>query len=165
MFSDIDPTAAGGLGATWVTWDYVAELRDLVRGKLLLKGILAAEDAEMALAYGVDGIVVSNHGGRSEESGLSTIEALADIAPVVNGRMPIILDSGIRRGPDIFKAIALGATAVGVGRPPCWGLAAMGQQGVEAVIDILNVELAQIMRQAGTASLADITGDYVRRLA
>jgi (S)-2-hydroxy-acid oxidase len=164
MFSDVDPAVAGGLGATWVTWDYVAELRDQVRGKLILKGILAAEDAEMALAYGVDGIVVSNHGGRSEESGLSTIEALADIAPVVNGRMPIILDSGIRRGPDIFKAIALGATAVGIGRPPCWGLAAMGQEGVEAVVDILNVELAQIMRQAGTASLAEITGDYVRPL-
>jgi (S)-2-hydroxy-acid oxidase len=165
MFAGIDPDVAGGLGATWVTWDYVAELRDQVRGKLILKGVLAPEDAEMALAYGVDGIVISNHGGRSEESGISTIEALADIAPVVNRRMPLILDSGIRRGPDIFKAIALGATAVGIGRPPCWGLAAMGQEGVEAVVDILNVELAQIMRQAGTASLAEITGDYVRRIA
>ncbi len=164
MFSEVDPEAAGGLGATWVTWDYVAELRDLVRGKLILKGIVTAEDAEMAVGYGVDAIIVSNHGGRSEESGLSTIEALAEIAPVVSGRVPIILDSGIRRGPDIFKAIALGATAVGIGRPACWGLAAMGEEGVASVLDILNVELAQIMRQAGTASLAEITGDYVRRL-
>src|SRR5690606_2970032 len=132
--------AAGGLGSTWVTWDYVAELRDLVRGKLLLKGIVTAEDAEMAVGYGVDGIIVSNHGGRSEESGVSTIEALAEIAPAVNGRLPIILDSGIRRGPDIFKAIALGATAVGIGRPACWGLAAMGEEGVAAVLDILTVE-------------------------
>lgn len=163
--SEIDPAAAGGLGAAWVTWDYVAELRDLVTGKLILKGIVTAEDAEMALGYGVDGIVVSNHGGRSEESGISTIEALAEIAPVVGGRIPIVMDSGVRRGPDIFKAIALGATAVSIGRPACWGLAADGQAGVEAVIEILNQELGQIMRQAGTASLAEVAaGDYVRKI-
>jgi isopentenyl diphosphate isomerase/L-lactate dehydrogenase-like FMN-dependent dehydrogenase len=164
--SEVDPEVARGLGATWVTWDYVAELRDLVQSKLILKGLVTAEDAEMALGYGVDGIIISNHGGRSEESGISTIEALAEIAPVVNGRVPLILDSGVRRGPDIFKAIGLGATAVGVGRPACWGLGADGQAGVEAVIDILNQELGQIMRQAGAASLAEISqGDYVRKIA
>jgi (S)-2-hydroxy-acid oxidase len=135
-----------------------------MEGKLLLKGIVTPEDAELALQYGVDGLIVSNHGGRSEEALISTIEALPDIAEVVNGRIPILLDSGVRRGTDVFKALALGATAVCIGRPHCWGLGAMGQEGVEAVIDILNVELAQIMRQAGVADLASITGDYVRRI-
>jgi isopentenyl diphosphate isomerase/L-lactate dehydrogenase-like FMN-dependent dehydrogenase len=164
MFEGIDPAKAGGLGATWVTWDYVAELRDKVKGKLVLKSIVTAEDAEIAKKYGVDAIIVSNHGGRAEESGVSTIEALPEVVAAAGGRMPILLDSGIRRGTDVFKALALGATAVGIGRPACWGLAAMGEEGVASVIDILNTELAQIMRQAGTASLKDITGAYVRKI-
>ena len=162
--SGIDPALAGGLGSTWVNWDYVGRLRDQVQGRLILKGIVTAEDAELALEYGVDGIIISNHGGRAEESLISTIEQVPEIAAVVNGRMPIIVDSGFRRGTDVFKALAMGATAVGIGRPHCWGLGAMGQEGVEQVVDILNAELRTTMRQAGCASIAEITDAYVRRL-
>jgi 4-hydroxymandelate oxidase len=129
--------------------------------KVLLKGIVTREDAEMAIERGADGIVVSNHGGRAEESLRPTIECLPEVVAGVSGRVPIIIDGGVRRGTDIFKALALGATAVGVGRPYIWGLASFGQDGVAAVLDILRRELQMVMRQAGTPSIAKITRRHV----
>ena len=107
--------------------------------------------------------IVSNHGGRNEETLRASIDCVPEVVAAVNGKVPVFVDGGIRRGTDIFKALALGATAVGIGRPQAWGLAAFGQPGVEAVIDILNRELAAIMRQAGTPTLADITPAHVLR--
>ena len=136
---------------------FVKRLRDALTVKLLLKGIVTREDAEVAVQHGVDGIVVSNHGGRAEESLRPTIESLPEVIDGVAGKIPVLVDGGIRRGTDIFKALALGATAVGIGRPEAWGLAAFGQAGVEAVLEILRRELTTIMRQAGTTSVNKIT--------
>ena len=137
-------------------WDYIDRLRDGIDMKLVLKGIVTAEDAELAIEHGADGIVVSNHGGRTEDSGRSTIESLGEVVDAVDGRIPVICDSGFRRGTDIFKALALGADAIAIGRPYLWGLSAFGQEGVEAVIDILARELEIVMRQAGVTSLDQI---------
>jgi isopentenyl diphosphate isomerase/L-lactate dehydrogenase-like FMN-dependent dehydrogenase len=141
--------------------NYLDRLRKLVSVKLLVKGIVTAEDATLAVNAGADGIVVSNHGGRSEETLRSTIECLPEIVAAVRGRIPVFIDGGIRRGTDIFKALALGASAVGIGRPQAWGLAAFGQPGVEAISDILDRELRIIMRQAGTPDLASINKDHL----
>jgi isopentenyl diphosphate isomerase/L-lactate dehydrogenase-like FMN-dependent dehydrogenase len=113
--------------------------------------------------HGVDGIIVSNHGGRAEESLRPTVECLPEIVEAVKGRIPVLLDGGVRRGTDIFKALALGATAVGIGRPYGWGLAAFGQPGVETVLTILRRELEAIMRQAGTPSVGSIGKNFVLR--
>jgi isopentenyl diphosphate isomerase/L-lactate dehydrogenase-like FMN-dependent dehydrogenase len=104
---------------------------------------------------------VSNHGGRAENSLRSTIECVPEVAAGVAGRAPIVVDSGFRRGTDIFKALALGATVVGIGRPYLWGLGAFGQEGVEAVLEILQRELQMVMRQAGTTTIEQIGGAYV----
>ena len=144
------------------TWDYVKRLKDATSMKVVLKGIVTREDAELALEYGADGIWVSNHGGRMENSLRSSVECVPEVAAGVAGRAPIIVDGGFRRGTDIFKALALGATAVGVGRPYIFGLAAFGQAGVETALDILDSELRMVMRQAGTPSLGRITSSYVR---
>ncbi len=109
--------------------------------KLLLKGIVTAEDASLAVEHGVDGIIVSNHGGRAEDSGRSTIESLSEVVDAIDGRVPVIVDSGFRRGTDIFKALALGADAIAIGRPYLWGLGSFGQEGVETVLDLLKREL------------------------
>ena len=129
--------------------------------KVLLKGIVTREDAELAIEQGVSGLFVSNHGGRAENSLRATIECVPEVVAGVAGRAPVIVDGGFRRGTDIFKALALGATAVGVGRPYIWGLAAFGQDGVETVLDILRAELQLVMRQAGTTSVPKITREYV----
>ena len=128
---------------------------------LVLKGIMTPEDAALAVEHGVDGLVVSNHGGRSEESLHATIAALPVVAAAVRGRIPVLVDGGVRRGTDVFKALALGASAVCIGRPYAWGLGAFGQAGVEAVLDILRRELVTIMRQAGTPTRAAITAQSV----
>jgi isopentenyl diphosphate isomerase/L-lactate dehydrogenase-like FMN-dependent dehydrogenase len=143
------------------TWDYVKRLKDATSMKVMLKGIVTREDAELAIEHGADGIIVSNHGGRAEESLRPTIESLPEVAAGVGGRIPIIVDGGVRRGTDIFKALALGANAVGVGRPYIWGLASFGQEGVEAVLRILTRELQMVMRQAGTPSIGKITRRHV----
>jgi 4-hydroxymandelate oxidase len=143
------------------TWDYVKRLKDATSMQVLVKGIVTREDAEAAIEHGADGIVVSNHGGRAEESLRPTIECLPEVAAGVAGRIPIVVDGGVRRGTDIFKALALGATAVGIGRPYIWGLASFGQDGVEAVLRILTRELQMVMRQAGTSSIAKITRSHV----
>jgi isopentenyl diphosphate isomerase/L-lactate dehydrogenase-like FMN-dependent dehydrogenase len=129
----------------------------------MVKGVVTGEDAALAIDHGADGIIVSNHGGRNEETLRATVDCLPEVVAAVKGRVPVFIDGGIRRGTDIFKALALGATAVGIGRPQAWGLAAFGQQGVEAVIDILDRELNIIMTQAGTPTLASITPKQLMR--
>jgi len=161
MFDGLDVSKVTGLYASSLTWDFVKRLKNATRMKLVVKGLVTREDAEIALAHGVDGIVVSNHGGRAEESLRPTIDCLPEIVSVVKGRVPVIVDGGVRRGTDIFKALALGATAVGFGRPQAWGLAAFGEPGVEAVLKILRRELETIMRQAGTPSIRSITRAHV----
>jgi 4-hydroxymandelate oxidase len=138
------------------TWDFVDRLRAATPMKVVIKGIVTAEDADLAVAHGAAAVIVSNHGGRAEESGRATIESLPEVVQAVRGRVPVIMDSGIRRGTDIFKAIAQGADAVAVGRPYLWGLSAFGQPGVERVLDILREELQTVMALAGTRNLAEI---------
>jgi isopentenyl diphosphate isomerase/L-lactate dehydrogenase-like FMN-dependent dehydrogenase len=111
--------------------------------------------------HGLDGILVSNHGGRATETGRATIEALPEVVAEVGGRVPVFVDGGIRRGTDVFKALALGAKAVGIGRPFLWGLGAFGQAGVDRVLEILQGELKLAMGNCGTATVADITRAYV----
>ncbi|HEY5666052.1 MAG TPA: alpha-hydroxy acid oxidase [Gammaproteobacteria bacterium] len=144
---------SGQVGTGFLNWDYVDRLRDATTMRLLIKGIVTAEDAYLAVDHGVDGIIVSNHGGRSEDSGRGTIESLPEVVAAVDGRIPVIVDSGFRRGTDIFKALAIGADAIAIGKPYLWGLSAFGQEGVEAVLDILARELEIVMRQAGTPNL------------
>ena len=145
------------------TWVFVERLKAATPMKVVVKGIVTAEDAERCVRHGADGIVVSNHGGRAEESGRGTLDSLPEIAGVVRKRIPIILDSGVRRGTDVFKAIALGADAVGIGRPYLWGLGAFGQPGVERVLGLLRAELRTVMALAGTRSLADVGSATVVR--
>ena len=142
-------------------WDYVGRLRDSTGMRLVLKGIVRSDDAERAVATGVDAIIVSNHGGRSEESGRATIESLPEVVTAVGGRIPVLVDGGIRRGNDILKALASGADAILIGRPYLWGLAAFGQAGVEAVLALLTDELELAMRFAGTPTIADIDGSLI----
>jgi len=144
-----------------LTWDYVDKLKETTKLKLIIKGLETAEDAKLCLAHGVDGIVVSNHGGRASETGRGTLEALPEIVNAIQGKIPVLIDGGFRRGTDIFKALALGADAVCVGRPYIWGLGSFGQDGVEAVLQILRDELGMVMGQAGTRTLAEINRDYV----
>jgi isopentenyl diphosphate isomerase/L-lactate dehydrogenase-like FMN-dependent dehydrogenase len=143
-----------------LTWSFVQRLRDFTSMKLVIKGIVTGEDAQRCLEYGVDGVIVSNHGGRAEESGMATIESLPEVASTIGGRIPVMMDSGIRRGTDIFKAIAFGADAVCIGRPYLWGLAAFGQSGVERVLDLLTAELSMVMAQMGTATLGNINPSF-----
>jgi isopentenyl diphosphate isomerase/L-lactate dehydrogenase-like FMN-dependent dehydrogenase len=144
-----------GLGG--LTWSYIDQLKKATTMKVLIKGIVTREDAARCLEHGADGIIVSNHGGRADETGRGAIESLPEVLAAVRGRVPVFVDSGFRRGTDIFKALALGATAVGVGRPYIWGLGAFGQAGVERVLDILARELRIVMMQMGTPSLAKIS--------
>ena len=143
------------------TWEFVKRLKDATTMKVLVKGIVTREDAELAIEHGVNGLFVSNHGGRAENSQRATIECLPEVVAGVQGRVPVLIDGGIRRGTDIFKALALGATAVGVGRPYIWGLGAFGQEGVETVLTLLRRELELVMRQAGTTTVKAVTGAYV----
>jgi 4-hydroxymandelate oxidase len=142
-------------------WEYIARLRNAVKMKVILKGIVTREDAELAVKYGADGVIVSNHGGRAEESLRPTIESLPDVVAGAAGKIPVLVDGGIRRGTDIFKALALGATATGIGRPYIWGLAAFGQEGVETVLAILRRELEIVMRQAGAPALGKISRSHI----
>ena len=144
-----------------MTWDIIAWLRENCDMKIVLKGIVTREDAALSIKHNVDGIIVSNHGGRQLESLRPTIECLPEIVEEINGNIPILIDGGIRRGTDVFKALALGATAVCIGRPYCWGLGALGQQGVEMVLDILKAELIRDMQLAGTASIEEISRNHI----
>jgi isopentenyl diphosphate isomerase/L-lactate dehydrogenase-like FMN-dependent dehydrogenase len=144
-----------------VTWEFARRLREVTRMKLVLKGIQTREDAQLCREHGIDGIIVSNHGGRAEETGRSTIECLPEVVAGAGGKVTVLVDGGFRRGTDIFKALALGARGVSIGRPYCWGLAAFGQAGVEKVIELLRAELELIMRQCGVRSIAEISRSFV----
>jgi isopentenyl diphosphate isomerase/L-lactate dehydrogenase-like FMN-dependent dehydrogenase len=156
MFAGIDVTGLRTSNQS-LDWEHVKRLKKLSSMKLLIKGIETREDAKLCVDTGVDGIIVSNHGGRAEESGRGTIECLPEVAEAAGSHIPVLMDGGIRRGTDIFKALALGARGVFIGRPYIWGLAAFGQAGVERVIDILRVELQLVMKQCGARSIAEIT--------
>jgi 4-hydroxymandelate oxidase len=164
MFDGIDTTGLADLDSPALTWDVIGRLKGMTSMKVLIKGIVTREDAALAVERGADGILVSNHGGRAEESIRGTLEILPEVVEAVEGRIPVLIDGGFRRGTDVFKALALGATAVGVGRPYLWGLSAFGQAGVEAVLEILRTELALAMRLAGVTSIPAITRSFVGRV-
>jgi 4-hydroxymandelate oxidase len=140
-----------------LTWDFIKRLKDVTRMKVLIKGLESGQDANLAVANGADGIIVSNHGGRATDTGRGTLECLPEIVSAVRGRIPIILDGGVRRGTDVLKALALGATAVGIGRPYIWGLGAYGQAGVDRVLELLDNELMLAMVGVGARNLREIT--------
>jgi 4-hydroxymandelate oxidase len=145
-----------------LTWDHIDWLRGITDLPIVLKGALHPEDARIALEHGVQGLLLSNHGGRQLDGVPSTIELLPDIVAAVQGRVPVILDGGVRRGTDVVKALALGAAAVGVARPTIWGLATGGEDGVSRVLEILRSELDHAMALCGASSLADLTPELVR---
>jgi 4-hydroxymandelate oxidase len=163
MYEGVDLSGLRNIQSSAMTWDYLKRLRDTTKMKVVIKGLLAWEDAKLAADYGYDAVIVSNHGARSEDSGRSTIDALPEIVEAVNGRIPILVDSGFRRGTDIGKALCMGATAVGVGRPYIWGLGAFGQPGVERVLELLRAELMGIMQQVGAPTVKHLTPAMVRR--
>jgi len=145
-----------------LSWDDLAFIRERTRLPILLKGILHPADATAAIEHGMDGIVVSNHGGRQVDGAIGTMDALPAIVEAVGGRIPIVLDSGVRSGADVFRALALGAAAVGLGRPYVWGLAAGGEDGVREVIRNLRADFDLTMGLAGCASVREIGRESVQ---
>ena len=139
-----------------LTWDFIRRLKDATKMKVLVKGIESGEDAALAVKHGCDGVMVSNHGGRATETARGTLESLPEVVAAVKGRIPVLVDGGVRRGTDALKALALGATAVGIGRPYIWGLGAFGQPGVERTLDLLNNELRLAMAGVGARNLREI---------
>ena len=160
MFTGLDMKGVTLTSAT-LTWDFVKRVKDVSKMKVLIKGLESADDASLAVSSGADGIIVSNHGGRATESGRPTIDALPEVVQGAAGRIPVLLDGGVRRGTDVFKALALGATAVGIGRPYIWGLSSFGQAGVNRVLQILDTELRLAMVGCGTVSLKDVTAKSI----
>jgi isopentenyl diphosphate isomerase/L-lactate dehydrogenase-like FMN-dependent dehydrogenase len=161
-FDGIDVSGIYTTGHSLLTWSFIRRLRDTVKTRLLVKGLMTAEDAALAVQAGLDGIVVSNHGGRADDSG-STIAALPDVLAAIDGKLPVLVDSGFRRGSDIAKALAMGARAVCVGRPYLWGLGAFGQPGVERVLGLLHGELRAAMMQLGAPALKNLAPAMVGR--
>lgn len=151
------------IGDPTMTWDIVNWLQANTQLKIVLKGIVTREDARLCREYGVDGIIVSNHGGRQEESGRATLDCLPEVIDGVDDAMPVLIDGGFRRGTDVFKALGLGARAVCFGRPQLWGLGAFGEDGVRRVMSLLRSELKRIMQFAGTTRVADIEPAYLQR--
>jgi 4-hydroxymandelate oxidase len=162
-YDGIDLSALTSMQSSNLTWDFIRRLRDMTTMKLVIKGILTHEDATLCVENGVDGLIVSNHGGRAEDSGRSTIDALPEIVDAVGGRIPVLVDSGFRRGTDVVKALAIGAKAVCIGRPYLWGLGAFGQAGVERVLELLRTETRIAMQQCGVRSVKELTPAFVRR--
>ncbi|HTK35109.1 MAG TPA: alpha-hydroxy acid oxidase [Caulobacteraceae bacterium] len=162
MADGLSGTAGSPNFATWATLE---QLKKLTRMKVLIKGIDSAEDAGFAVQHGADGIIVSNHGGRSIETLRPTIECLPEVVQAVKGRVPVFVDGGVRHGADIYKALALGARGVGIGRPYIWGLGAFGQDGVERVLEILRAEFRMTMQQMGTPTIREINATRVGRVA
>ncbi len=151
-----------GSNRLWYTWSYLDEVKKQLKVPMVLKGIVSAEDARIALDHGADAIVVSNHGGRSMDYGPSTLEVLPEIVDAVGGRAPVLTDSGYRRGTDVLKALALGASAVLLGRATRWGLGAFGPAGAQRVIEIVQRELVAAAAAAGKSNLKSIDRDLVR---
>jgi 4-hydroxymandelate oxidase len=154
---------SGQINPPMATWAYVDRLKKMTKMKLVLKGIDTAEDARLAREHGADGVIVSNHGGRATETGRGTIDILPEVVDAVGSQIPVFVDGGFRRGSDVYKALAIGARAVGIGRAYIYGLGAFGQEGVEKVLDMLRAELSLTMRQCGTPSIAQITRAAVLR--
>jgi isopentenyl diphosphate isomerase/L-lactate dehydrogenase-like FMN-dependent dehydrogenase len=162
-YEGIDVSDPASLNIATVTWDWIKRLRETVKMKIVLKGILTREDAKLAADNGIDGIIVSNHGGRVVDSGRGTIEVLPDVIEGIGGRMPVLVDSGFRRGTDVIKALAMGAQAVCIGRPFLWGLGAFGQPGVERVLEILRNETRAAMQQVGAPSIRHLAPTLVQK--
>jgi 4-hydroxymandelate oxidase len=162
MFDGLSGT---GINPSSATWEWVDRLKKLTKMKLLLKGIETREDARLAREHGVDGIIVSNHGGRATEDLRPTIESLPEVVDAAGSQIPVLVDGGVRRGTDAYKALALGARAVGIGRPYVWGLTAFGQEGVERVLEILRAELQRTMQQCGTPTIAQITSAQIAHVS
>jgi lactate 2-monooxygenase len=146
-----------------LSWDDLAFLRERTTLPILLKGVLHPADAVAAIEHGMDGIVVSNHGGRQVDGSVATMDALPGVVHAVAGRVPVLLDSGVRSGADVLRALALGASAVGLGRPYVWGLAAGGEQGVREVIRNLRADFDRTLGLAGCASAREISHESVTR--
>lgn len=163
MFDGLDMRQVA-FDTPWMTWDFVRRLKDATDMKVIVKGIVRDDDARLCVLHGADGIIVSNHGGRADPSGRSTIESLPEVIEAVGGRIPVLVDGGFRRGSDILKALALGADAICIGRPYIWGMAAFGQEGVEAVLAILRAELRLAMQLHGVPSLAALDRSFVTRV-
>jgi isopentenyl diphosphate isomerase/L-lactate dehydrogenase-like FMN-dependent dehydrogenase len=162
MYEGVDLSGLRNIQSSAMSWDYIKRLRDVTQMKMVLKGILAWEDAKIAAEAGIDAIIVSNHGGRADEAGRSTIDSLPEILEVT-GNMPVLIDSGFRRGTDIVKALCMGAKGVAVGRPYLWGLGAFGEAGVARVLELLRTELLAAMQQVGAPSLKELVPAMVRR--
>ena len=162
-YDGIDLSKAKSMQADNLTWDFIRQLREHTKMKIVLKGILTGEDGKLAVDNGADAIIVSNHGGRGEDSGRGTIEALPEVLEGVNGRMPVLVDSGFRRGTDVVKALAMGATAAGIGRPYLWGLGAFGQPGVERVLELLRIETRAALQQCGVKNVKELNKAFVGR--
>ena len=161
MYDGADLSGLTSIRSSTMSWDYIKRLREVTKLKMVLKGIMAWEDAKLAAEAGIDAIIVSNHGGRTDENGRSTIEALGEIIDAA-GTMPVLVDSGFRRGTDIVKALCMGAKGVGVGRPYLWGLGAFGQPGVERALELLRLELLAGMQQVGAPSLKQLVPTMVK---
>jgi 4-hydroxymandelate oxidase len=146
----------------WYSWKYLDEIRPFVKGPMVVKGIVTAEDAKICVERGYDGLIVSNHGGRSMDYGPSTLEALPEVVDAVAGKIPVLIDSGFRRGSDVVKAIALGASAVCLGRAPRWGLGAFGPQGVQRLLEIVQAEVREAMAKTGRKTVASLDRTAVR---
>jgi isopentenyl diphosphate isomerase/L-lactate dehydrogenase-like FMN-dependent dehydrogenase len=162
MFDGVDMSGLTNTQSSAMTWDTIKRYRDITKMKMVLKGILTHEDAKIAADSGIDAIIVSNHGGRSEDGSTSTIEALPEIIQVA-GSMPVFIDSGFRRGSDIAKALCIGAKGIAVGRPYLWGLGAFGQPGVERVLELLRTEFRGAMQQMGAPTLKHLVPAMVRK--
>jgi len=164
MFSQLDTTGLS-ITSSSLTWDFIKRLKDVTKMKVLIKGLESGADAKLAVANGADGIILSNHGGRATDTGRGTLECLPEVVAEVRGRVPVIVDGGVRRGTDVLKALALGATAVGIGRPYIWGLGAYGQEGVDRVLELLDNELRLAMVGVGARNLNEITRASIVRPA
>ncbi len=164
MYEGVDVSGLTNTQSSSMSWDFLKRLRDTTKMKIVIKGVLAHEDAKLAVTNGIDGIIVSNHGGRSEDSGRSSIDALPECLEAVGGKIPVLVDSGFRRGTDIVKALAMGATGICIGRPYLWGLGAFGQPGVERVLELLRIELRGAMQQVGAPTIKDLKPAIVRRI-
>jgi 4-hydroxymandelate oxidase len=161
-YQGLDLSGMSNTLSSAMSWDYIKRLRDITKMKMVIKGIITWEDAELARKNGIDAVIVSNHGGRAEDGGPSTIESLPEIITVA-GDMPVLIDSGFRRGSDIIKALCMGARAVCVGRPYLWGLGAFGQPGVERVLELLRIETRAQMQQMGAPTLKHLVPAMVRK--
>ncbi len=163
MFDGLDRSLRANHGnfRPGLTWDFIEQVKGVTNMKVVIKGIETREDARLCVESGADGVIVSNHGGRAPGSTRGTIEALPEVVDGIDGRIPVLIDGGIRRGRDIFKAIALGATAVSIGRPFVWGLACFGQAGLEAVLNMLTREFERQMKASGLTSVDQIDSSAV----